>query len=82
MSLMFLALLPMKSLFQIARRHSTRRIFTTNEVNIVKNLLTSAILVLESHNETYSVGSASPNIHLEKGQGEQQIHLTHTTKTS
>jgi len=79
---MFLALSPMKSLFQIARRRSTRRIFTINEVNIAKNLLTSAILVLESHNKTYSVGSVSPNIHLEKGQGKQQIHLTHTTKTS
>ena len=62
---MFLALSPVKSLFQIARRRRTSRVFTTNEFNNVKNLLASAILVLESHDETHSTNSG-PIMHLAK----------------
>ena len=63
---MFLVFSLMKSLFQIAQRCRTSKIFTTNVFNIVRNLLTSATLVLEGHDETDSVASDSPNVHLEK----------------
>jgi len=63
---MFLALSLMKSLFQIARRRRTNRVFTTNEFNVMMNLLTSATLVFESHDETYSI-PVVPKIHLAKG---------------
>ena len=49
--------LPMKSLFQIARRRKTSRIFTTNEFNVVNKLLTSATLVLKTHDRTHSIAS-------------------------
>jgi len=45
---MLLALSPIKSLFQIARRRRTSRIFTTDEFNVVKRLLTSAAPVLKN----------------------------------
>ena len=64
---MFLTLSPMKFLFQIARRRRTSRIFTTDKVNSVKKLLTSAALVLNSHDETHSIASELTNIHLLKG---------------
>ena len=64
----FLALSPMKFLFQIARRRRTRRIFTTNVFNVERNLLTSATLVSRSNDETHSVTSEDPNVHLAKGQ--------------
>jgi len=54
---MLLALSPIQSLFQIARRRKIIRIFTTNEFNIVRKLLTSDTLVLQSHDETHSVPS-------------------------
>jgi len=60
---MFPALSPIKSLFQIARRRRTSRIFTTNEFNVVVNLFTSATVVLESH-ETHSMASENLNRHL------------------
>jgi len=63
----FLALSPMRFLFQIAWRHRTSRIFTSNEVNTVMDLLTSAILVLESHDKTHSVASSPPKRHLMNG---------------
>jgi len=65
---MFLALSPMKSLLQIARRRRTSRIFTANEFNIIKNLLTSATLVLKSHDETHSIYSGAPKIRLAIGE--------------
>jgi len=64
---MLLALSPMKSLFQIARRRRTSKIFTTNVFNNVKDLLTSATPVLKSHGETHSIASEDPTIHLTKG---------------
>ena len=64
---MFLALSPMKFLFQIARRRRTSRIFTTNVLNIERKLLTSATLVFKSHDETHSIASEYPNVHLAKG---------------
>ena len=63
---MFMFLSPIKSLLQIARRRRTSKIFTTNAFNIVKNLLTSA-LVIKSHDEAHSIASEDPNIHLAKG---------------
>jgi|GEM_PF-6362422 len=64
---MFLALSPLKSLFQIARRRRISRIFTTNEVNVEMNLLTSAALVLNSRAKTYSIDIDPPIRHLAKG---------------
>ena len=64
---MLLALLPIKSLFQIARRRRTSRLFTTNKFNVDKKLLTSATTILQSHDDTHSGASESPNIHLAKG---------------
>ena len=64
----FLALSPMKFLFQIARRRRTSKIFTTNIFNVESNLLTSATLVFKSHDETHWVASGYPNVHLAKGQ--------------
>jgi len=58
----------MKSLLQIARRRRTSRIFTANEFNIIKNLLTSVTLVLKSHDETHSIHSDAPKIHLAIGE--------------
>ena len=63
---MFMFLSPIKSLLQIARRRRTSKIFTTNAFNIVKNLLTSA-LVIKSHDEAHSIASEDPNLHLAKG---------------
>ena len=63
---MFLALSPIKSLFQIARRRRTSRVFTTNKFNIDKKLLTSATTILKNHDDTHSIASESPNIHLAK----------------
>jgi len=64
---MFMAFSPIKSLFQIAWRRRTSRLFATNEFNIVKKLLMSANLVLKSNDKTHPVASEFPNIHLEKG---------------
>jgi len=64
---MYLIISPVKSLFQIARRRKIIRIFTTNEFNTVRKLLTSDTLVLKSHDETHSRASENPNVHLEKG---------------
>jgi len=61
---MFLALSPNIFLFQIARSRKTSRLFTINVVNVVKNLLASVTLVLESHGETHWRASEYPNIHL------------------
>ena len=71
---MFLDLSPMKSLFQIARMRRTNRIFITNEVNIVMNLLTPTTLILENHDKTHMTASVDPKRHLIKGvdQTEQQ----------
>jgi len=66
-SSVFLAFSPMKSLFQIARRRRTSRLFATNAFNNMMNLLTSAVQVFKSHDETHSVASEYPNIHLAKG---------------
>jgi len=63
---MFLALSPMKSLSQIALRHRTSRIFTSNVFNIVEDLSTSATLVLKSHDKTHSPTRKYPNVHLVK----------------
>jgi len=63
---MSLALSPMKSLFQIAQRHKTSRIFTTNAFNVVKKLFTSATLVLKSYDETHLRTNVQPNVHLAK----------------
>ena len=52
---MFLAFSLMKSLFQIARRRRTNKIFTINVFNVAKSLLTLATLVLNSHDETHWV---------------------------
>jgi len=64
--LILLALSPIRSLFQIARRRRTSKIFTTNVFNKLKDLLTSATPVLKSHDETHSIASEE-NIHLAKG---------------
>ena len=64
---MLLALSPIRSLFQIARRRSTSKIFTIDILNVVTNLLTSDTLILKSHGKTHSVLSVKPNVHLEKG---------------
>ena len=64
---MFLVLLPMKFLFQIARRRRTSKIFTSNIFNVECKLLTSATLVFKSHDETHSIASEYPNVHLAKG---------------
>jgi len=64
---MLLALLPIKFLLQIARRRRTNRIFTINELNVVKKLSTSAALVLKGHDETHSPTRKYPNVHLAKG---------------
>jgi len=63
----FLALSPIKFLFQIARRRRTSRIFTTNVFNVERNLLTSATLVSKSYDETHSTTSEYPNVHLAMG---------------
>ena len=63
---MFLALSPIKSLFQIARRRRTNKIFTTNVFNNLRKLLTSDAVVHKSHDGTYSVINELPNIHLAK----------------
>jgi len=65
---MFLVLSPNKSLFQIARRRRTRRLFTTNKFRVAMNLLSSATLVLKGHDETHSVTSIRPNVHLARRQ--------------
>ena len=67
---MFLALSPIKSLFQIAWRRRTNRIFTTDVFNIVKSLLTSATLACKSHNETHST-PVNAKIHLQRGRSDQ-----------
>jgi len=53
-----LALSPVRSLSQIARRRRTSRIFTTDEFNVVENLLTLAAVVLKSQDETHSTDTA------------------------
>ena len=65
---MVLALSPMRFLLQIAQRWRTSRIFTANEFNIIKNLWTSATLVLKSHDETHSIHSDTPKMHLATGE--------------
>ena len=65
---MLLALLPIKSLFQTARRRKTNRLFTTNVFNTVTNLLTSATLVLKICDQTHLRAVAQPKIHLGNGQ--------------
>jgi len=65
---MFLALSPMKFLFQTAWRRRTSRTFTTNVFNVEKKLLTSTTLVFKSHDQTHLMTSEDPNVHLEKGQ--------------
>ena len=57
---------PIKSLFQIAQRCRTSKIFTTNVFNSSKILLTSVTLVLKSHDETHSIPSEPINVHLAK----------------
>jgi len=57
----------MKFLFQIARRRRTSRVFITNVFNIERKLLTSDTPVFESHDETHSMTSEDPNVHLAKG---------------
>jgi len=64
---MFLALLPIKSLFQIARRRRISRLFTTNKFNVDNNLLISATTILKNLDETYLIASILPNKHLAKG---------------
>jgi len=73
---MFLDLSPMKSLFQIARMRRTNRIFITNEVNIVMNLLTSTTLILENHDKTHMTASVDPKRHLIKGVGQTEQQKT------
>ena len=68
---MFLALSPMGSLLQIARRRRTSRLFTTNVFNTVKKLLTSAASIIESHDETHLSAREYPNVHLAKGRSGQ-----------
>jgi len=63
---MFIALLPIKSLFQIARRRRTSRTFATNKFNVDKNLLISATTILLNHDDTHFTVSEPPNIHLAK----------------
>ena len=57
---MYLIISPVKSLFQIARRRKIIRIFTTDEFNILRKLLTSDTLILKSHDETDSIHSVIP----------------------
>lgn len=64
----FLALSPTISLFQIARRRRTSKIFTPNEVDTEMNILISVTLLLMSHDETHSKANENPNRRLAKGQ--------------
>jgi len=68
---MVLALSPMRSLLQIARRRRTSRLFTTNVFNTVEKLLTSATVIIKSCDETHSPARKYPNVHLEKGRSGQ-----------
>jgi len=68
---MLLDLSPIKSLFQIAQRHKTSRIFTTSIFNVVKKLLVSVALVFSIHDKTHPRASEFPNIHLADGKSEQ-----------
>lgn len=72
---MFLALLPMKSLFQTARRHRTSRILTTNEVNTVIRLPISATVVLKNHDKAHSISSDHPKRHLEKSRSDRAAEI-------
>ena len=79
---MFHIISPIKSLFQIAQRYRTSRIFTNNVFKIVKNLLILAILILKTHNSlgNFEISKYTPDKGVD--QSKHKIHLTCTTKTS